>query len=338
MYIFLMDETQTLKIDLKNLDLLAYLPSRLVELYCGYIQLTHLPELPHTLRVLNCPHNRLRQLPKLPALTVLDVTSNCLSHLHVPKTLTKLYCSFNDGIELSTLPIGLKELYCCNNHMTELCLPPRVEVVYCSYNQLSSLTLPDGLKDLCCDHNRIKRLVLPETLVALDCVDNQIASLVLPSTLRELSANYNRLTSVTLNKGLSRVNLSGNPIREVPALHKEIMFLNLNHTLIERCFEFHPPLGQNGGLYFSGTPLYTKMKAVVQTEMVIFDPVMIHTAFDMIRMIEGKFNENYYGLKIKEGMMAWLWRARESLAKRKYHPDELWKMLLEEDYDALEGW
>ena len=37
-------------------------------------------------------------------------------------------------------------------------------------------------------------------------------------------------------------------------------------------------------------------------------------------------------------MMAWLWRARESLAKRKYHPDELWKILLEDDYDALEEW
>jgi hypothetical protein len=126
-------------------------------------------------------------------------------------------------------------------------------------------------------------------------------------------------------------------MRSVPVLHRGITFLNLNHTKVEGCFDFGYPLDKNGGLYLYDTPLYSKMKAVLQTEVI--DPVMIKLSFEMITMIERKFKENYYGCKVKERMMEWLWRSRETLAMRKYHPDELWKHLACEDYvDALDQW
>jgi hypothetical protein len=36
-------------------------------------------------------------------------------------------------------------------------------------------------------------------------------------------------------------------------------------------------------------------------------------------------------------MLDWMWRARERIAMKKYHPDELLK-LLEDGFDALEQW
>lgn len=328
---------ETLKIDVKNLSRIHSLPSFLVELYCGYNNLTELPELPVSLRTLNCPHNRLTCLPKLPALTVLDVTANLIKRLRPPDTLVKLYCSFNPQLQLSTLPVGLKELHCCNNQHTSLYLPPQIEVVFCSYNEIRTLVLPPGLKELVCDHNKLKHLDLPTSLRVLDCVDNRLTKLTLPPNLYELSSNHNQLTSLVLNKRLVRVNLSSNPIVKVPVLHRGIVFLNLNHTLVDECFKFYPPL-DGGGIYLYGTPLYAKMKTVLQTETLITDPAMIQLAFDMITMIEQKFRENYYALKMRDPLRSWMWRARETLARRKYHPDELWKMLIQDDYDGLERW
>lgn len=326
----------TLKIDLKNITVLQSLPSCLVELYCGYNNLTELPNLPATLRTLNCPHNALTRLPKLPALTVLDITANHIVKLRPPDTLVILYCSFNPRIEM-TLPAGLKELHCCSNQLTSLSLPSKLEILYCSYNGLKTLMLPPGLKELICDHNFLKRLDLPTSLTVLDCVDNRLTTLTLPPDLQEASCSHNRLTSLVLNKRVTRVNLSHNPILVVPALHPGIVFLNLNHTLIEQCFKLYPPLDQ-GGLYVHGTPLYAKMKAVLDFD-VFLTPDMIKLSFEMITMIEEKFKENYYGLKVRDPLRSWMWRARDTLARRKYHPDELWKMLEQDDYvDAVEQW
>jgi len=327
----------TLKIDLKNLPVLHSLPSCLVELYCGYNNLTELPNLPVTLRTLNCPHNALSRLPKLPALTVLDMTANHILKLRPPETLIKLYCSFNPHIEL-TLPDGLKELHCCSNRLKTLDLPPHLEIVYCSYNGLKTLVLPSGLKELICDHNFLKRLDLPTSLQVLDCIDNRLTKLTLPPDLLEASCSHNQLTSLVLNKRVTRVNLSHNPILVAPVLHPGIVFLNLNQTLVEQCFKLYPPLDQ-GGLYVHGTPLCAKMKAVFDFEVVFFNPDLIKLSFEMITMIEERFKENYYGLKVRDPLRSWMWRARDTLARRKYHPDELWKILEQDDYvDAVEQW
>lgn len=324
------DDITYLNVDKQNIYLLSSLPSRLVELYCGNNNLSRLPALPHTLRALNCPHNRLSKLPELPALTVLDITANHIVSFRVPETLNKLYCSFNPGLKLS-LPNALKELHCCNNGLTSLMLP-QVEIVYCSHNKLTTVALPEGLKQFYCDQNSLKRLELPASLQILDCVDNQLTALALPPGLQELNCSYNQITSITLNKALIHVNLSANPIVSVPTLHRGIVFLNMNHTLIEKCFDFAP----NVGLYFYGTPLYTKMNAVLPTKTRILDPNMIRLSFEIITMIEDRFKELYYGCKIKSRMMTWMWNARENIARRKYHPDELWKFI--HDYEVLDRW
>jgi Leucine-rich repeat (LRR) protein len=325
-----------LKVDKKNLYILSSLPSNLEVLYCGYNRLSHLPYLPETLRELNCPHNRLTLLPDLPALTILDITTNHIEHLQLPETLVKLYCSFNPYLKIITFPNTLRVLHCCNNHIDILCLPPQIEIVYCSYNEIKHIVLPPGIKEFYGDHNLLTSLVLPETLEMLDCDDNRLTALTLPPNLRGLNVSHNQLTSIVFNKRLIRVNLSNNPLQRVPVLHNGFTFLNLNHTHVESCFTFYDPVKQYGGLYLYGTPLYTKMKAVLHVERIL-DPCMIQLSFDMITMIEDKFKENYYGLKIKTRMLSWMWQARETLARRKYHPDELWKRL-DQGFDALEQW
>jgi hypothetical protein len=79
------------------------------------------------------------------------------------------------------------------------------------------------------------------------------------------------------------------------------------------------------------------MKAVLQIETHIVDPNIIKMAFDMINMIEKRFNQTYYLMKTKSRMLDWMWRARERISMKKYHPDELLK-LLEDGFDALEQW
>lgn len=326
------DNVDMIKVDMKNLYILSSLPSCLVELYCGYNQLSQLPALPATLRSLHCPHNRLTRLPSLPALTTLDITSNHLVRVRPPETLVKLYCSFNPYLQMGSLPETLQELHCCNNNLVSLCLPSRLDILYCSYNRIEALTLPPLLKELHCDHNLIKRLVLPTTLCVLDCVDNRLTSLSLPPYVHELNASHNQITRFTLNTALVRLNLASNPLRRTPRLHPGLIFVNLYNTLIEDVFDFE----ETCGLYIYGTPLHTKIKAVLHTDRLL-EPFMIKLAFDKIARIEDRFRDLYYGCKLKDPLLAWLWRARETLARRKYHPDELIKVL-DQGYDALEGW
>jgi hypothetical protein len=59
-------------------------------------------------------------------------------------------------------------------------------------------------------------------------------------------------------------------------------------------------------------------------------------AFQLIHMIEHRFKRTYYSMKAQNRMLAWMWRARERIAMKKYHPDELLKRL--DNYDDLEQW
>ena len=79
-------------------------------LYCGYNNLTNLPELPNTLTHLYCSSNNLNSLPELPInLTHLYCSNNNLSSLpELPNTLTHLYCGYNNLSSLPELPISLK--------------------------------------------------------------------------------------------------------------------------------------------------------------------------------------------------------------------------------------
>ena len=329
------EEVAVMNVEVKRLYQLPRLPTTLIELNCGYNNLSRLPELPETLRVLRCHHNRLTQLPKLPALTTLSIRANYFETIRpLPKTLVKLCCSFNRLKKLPRLYKNLKELICSNNHLTSLKLPSQLEELDCSENELQRLQIPFELKQLDCSKNRFEQLVLPDTLEQLRCSSNRLSKLTIPRFLKEMNCSYNNLSSIHLIDTLTRVVLSHNPFVSAPVIPRGIKHLDLRFTQIDKCFDFilQPEI------YLYGTPLYTKMKSVLHIETHIVEPNIIKLSFDMIRAIEKRFNQTYYLIKTKSRMLDWMWRARESLAMKKYHPDELLKRLDENDFDALEQW
>lgn len=268
------------------------------------------------------------QLPKLPALTTLSISANYFETIHpLPKTLVNLSCSFNRLKKIPRLYKNLKDLICSNNYLTTLTIPSQLEYLDCSENDLQKLRIPFGLKKLDCSKNNIEQLVLPDTLEELRCSSNRLSKLNLPRFLKEINCSSNNISSIHLIDTLTRVELLHNPFVSAPAIPKGIKYLDLRFTCIDKCFDFTL---QPGGIYLYGTPLYTKMKYVLQIETHIVDT-------NMINMIEKRFNQTYYLMKTKARMLDWMWRARERIAMKKYHPDELLK-LLDHGFDALERW
>ena len=96
------DKSKIIKLNLsdRNLtklpDLSEYI--NLKELYCGYNNLTSLPELPESLEYLYCSYNNLTSLSKLPnSLRLLYCKNNNLTSLpELPKSLTTLICENNN--------------------------------------------------------------------------------------------------------------------------------------------------------------------------------------------------------------------------------------------------
>jgi hypothetical protein len=331
------EEVAVMNVEVKRLYQLPRLPTTLIELNCGYNNLSRLPELPETLRILKCGSNCLSQLPKLPALTWLEIHSNDFKTLRrLPSSLNYLSCGSNEMLKLPKLPHYLKRLSCDNNQLTKLNLPPQLEELYCSQNQIQKLILPSSLKIVTCYGNQIKSLILPDTLEELNCGNNQLTSLSLPFTLKKLDCNKNNISSLNLNKNLVKINLSYNPFVSVPSLPIGLRSINFKFTKIESCFEITDAIIESGYLFLYDSPLYRKVKALVKTDEHITCPVGIKIAFQLINIIESRFKRTYYSMKAKARMLAWMWRARENIAMKKYHPDELFKRL--DDLDALEQW
>ena len=334
-----MDNTdeEFMNVEVKSLYKLPILPLTLIELNCSYNNLSRLPVLPETLRVLKCDSNNLYRLPKLPALTWLEIHANQLKTVYgLPASLTYLSCGSNGMLKLPKLPNSLKVLKCYNNQLTKVKLPPNLEELYCCENQIQTLELPSGLKILFCYHNQIKTLIFPDTLEVLDCGKNQLTALSLPSTLKKLNCSTNNISSLNLNEQLVRVDLSYNPFVSVPRLPKGLQSINFKFTKMENCFEVTDKMIDHGYLLLYGSPIYRKVKAVLKTDEHITSPVAIKIAFQIISNIEARFKDTYYSMKARARMLSWMWRARESIAMKKYHPDELLKRL--DDFDTLEEW
>jgi Leucine-rich repeat (LRR) protein len=239
-------------------------------------------------------------------------------------------------LKLPKLPNSLKILACGDNELTKVKLPPQLEELYCSRNQIQRLDLPASLKILYCYQNKIETLILPDTLEELNCGNNQLSTLSLPGTLKKLDCSKNKISLLKLNEQLIRIDLSYNPFVSVPKLPKGLQSINFKFTQMENCFEITDTMIDFGYLFLYGSPLYTKIKAVVKTDEHISCPVVIKMAFQLIDIIEHRFKRTYYSMKAKARMLAWMWRARETIAMKKYHPDELLKRL--DDYDALDMW
>ena len=314
-----MDEDEDiikLDISVKHLRIL-YLKTytQLVELDCGYNHIKKLPELPETLRHLNCGMNHLNRLPKLP-------------------NLITLICSTNHIQRLPKLPDTLKKLYCSSNLLNTLPRLPKLEELSCSDNRLERVKLPDSIKKFYCCSNFIKNLKLPNYLEVLHCVENIIETLELNKHLRELECSDNKLTHITFNQTLTKANISCNRIKKISNLPNSVLTLNIRCTDIHECFHIPKHLEC---IYSYGTPIYNKLQCFLKTEEHIYCATIIRYAFEHIKRIESNFKYTYYCLNLKEGLMRWLWRAREKIAMEKYHPDNLVE-ILKNGYDALDEW
>lgn len=180
---------------------LVNLPPTLLELYCGYNEITEFPpnSLPESLLLLHCNINYITDLDNLPLnlkeldcgnneiflLDYLPPTLNTLfchsNHIpsldHLPRTLEILYCSDNAIMELDHLPSTLRVLECGKNFITLFkSLPDLLHKLSCEYNQLTSIhNIPPELSELICNNNDITALgILPITLDKLKCKNNPV--------------------------------------------------------------------------------------------------------------------------------------------------------------------
>jgi hypothetical protein len=273
----------------------------------------------------------------LPGLIDLEIHVNDFKTLRgLPSSLLYLSCGYNQLTELE-LSANLKEVNCETNQIQTLILPNGLKRLNCHRNKVTTLSLPDTLRDLDCSTNQIEILHLSSGLKKLICHHNQLENLTLPDSLEELNCAYNKITDLKLNEQLVSVMLSHNPIVSVPIFPRHLRYVDLRFTNVEACFEITDRILKSRELFIQGTPLYTKVNAVIEMERPVTDPLIIKVAFQMVKTMEAKFKHRYYSMKAKARLLAWMWRARESLAMKKYHPDELFKRL-DDGFDALERW
>lgn len=337
------EELTHMIVELKKLYSLPSLKcfTSLIELNCSYNCLERLPKLPDTLKVLQCNNNLLHNLPNLPNLISLRCYSNNLDTLpRLPDSLQELYCGRNKLDKIPKLPEGILHFNCSYNNLTKLPnLPMSTQIVYCSDNQLTQFPkLPDTLTELHCSNNKIVNIHLPTHLCLLDCNHNLIEHLSLNLNLQKLECSHNHIHTIHLNEQLINMNLSYNRILSMPLLPISISHINMKYTNIETCFDIHTNIEKSEYLFFYGTPLYTKVSRVLKTELHITEPTIIKMAFERIRSIEYIFRFHYYCLKLKEKLVNWMWRSRENIAMKKYHPEHLVEWLSHHDYDTLEHW
>ena len=159
------------------------------------------------------------------------------------------------------LPMALRGLYCCHNHLKTLPeLPISLEELYCSNNLLESLpelsqdyfgkdkdneTIDDEerekyfyskIRKIVCYNNNLTKLPhLPYTLNYLECFSNKLESLPkLPFGLSHLDVSNNKLTEIPrLPECITRLDVSFNKIRKLPSnfeYSSYILTLKISHT------------------------------------------------------------------------------------------------------------
>jgi len=206
---------------------------------------------------------------------------------------------------------SLMFLYCYKNHLTLLpTLPEKLVYLNCCCNKLISLPiLPKNLRILYCNNNQLISLpVLPENLKILYCVNNNLRLIpILPENLKELFCFNNNLPSLpVLPENLERLNCRHNNLTSFPLLNNNLKTI-----------------------YFNNNPIY---------EIINYDYYIYRSKFNMLKKnIETLYNFRYlyYCLKYKEK----LWKIRESIIKKKYHPSYLDNLTEDDNLDEkLEKW
>ena len=286
-------------------------------------------DLPNEITVLNLNHNDLHKFPDLTRFTNLQelyiTRNNFIIIPKLPDTLKILDCSWNNSItSFHSIPPNLVELHCQGNKLSYLpLLPNSLEHLSCGSNNFNFIPpLPSNLKKLFCMNNNLTMLpILPDTLTHFDCSRNQIKQLPISSkSLRVFSCSHNKLTEIPNSySNIVLLYCSNNDIISLPFLSNKLTGITCDNTWLYSTFNLYDVVQY---AYFMNTFVAKDISHIINK---------IH-----------KFKYSYNCVKFKIQFLKWLWKMRERMARKIYHPSNLIKLLntvSEEEVDeALEKW
>uniref|UniRef100_A0A6C0H7H3 Leucine-rich repeat protein n=1 Tax=viral metagenome TaxID=1070528 RepID=A0A6C0H7H3_9ZZZZ len=202
--------------------------------------------------------------------------------------------------DVGTIDVSYKDL----KYLPDLSRFKNLTILCCNNNQLISLpVLNENLTHFDCSYNKITSLpVLNKNLIKLYCANNELVSLpVLNENLMELYCDENKLRSLpVLNKQLELLYCANNELTSLPVLNEKLKYC-----------------------YCSNNPIYH---------------IIRHDILNILKKnikIWNNFRYLYYCLKYKER----LWKIRERIIKKIYHPSYLYKLTEDDDLDEkLEAW
>ena len=281
---------EKLKCSDNYLSELPPLNDSLLELHCSCNKLKKIPPLNANLKILLCSYNELEELPDFTSnLEMVCCINNRIKYLpELNNKLLDLWCAYNKISVLPNLNDNLKYLNCSSNNLTNLPeLNEKLEILNCSKNELKDMPkLNIFLNKLDCSENKLKYLsFLPTSLKYLYCYFNNLESLPPVNNLEILYCSYNNLTCIPPLSTwyLTTLRSGGNPIHYV-----------LNDTLYNYK-RFSVNLNSLG-----------EKRRRIKALKTIY-----------------KFRDVYYHLKYRQQFINLLWKTRENIAKKKYHPSNL---------------
>jgi len=231
-------------------------------------------------------------------------------------SVEKYLDSLPDDVEI--IDVSNKNL----DYLPDLSRFKKLKELYCHRNKLTSLPdLPKNLKELCCYNNELTSLpVLPENLTKLDCHYNKLTSLpVLPKNLEIIFCDHNDLTSLPdLPKELERLDCEYNKLTSLPVLPEKLKkMICFNNKLTSL-----PVLPENLiWSFFSENPI---REIICYGNLGMMNKQII---------IWNNFRYLYYCLKYKER----IWKIRERIIKKRYHPSYLDDLKEDDDLDEKLG-
>lgn len=230
--------------------------------------------------------------------------------------LKNLYCHMNQISILPDLPFTLKELICFNNNLIVLpSLPLELEYLDCGNNQLTYLPdLPNTIKELHCSENKLISLPsLPYSLEKLYCRINKLTSLpnLFLCNLKVLNFSYNDISFINeLPPFLEKLKFNNNKFVLLPKLPLTVKYKYLDYKNNPLIYDFY---SNNDICIIIATNQFYESKIITY----------INNIYDKIK----KFKYLFFYLKFKKKFIKWLWKSREVMIMKKFHPNKICKLL-----------